>query len=252
VSRFAWFAALVLGLVLIAGQASHAAVSKTIYAWFDVDGGLNFRYADSSNVGSTVPPGTYTVNLNNNTADDYAVDHRFHLFGPGVDYTNPPGSVQTTFTVTFQAGGTYTIQDDLDPKNIHQTIVATTGVGSNPPSPTSTTPTSTTKKPTSSDITGSAVLPFRGALDATVYKSGKLALNRSGKAVSQIKQGRYTFSVDDESKLAGFTLKSLRGNPVTITSKVFVGAHNVTLTLKQGRWFYYSPGGKQLQFIVLS
>jgi hypothetical protein len=250
VSRFACFALVLFGLAFLPGQVSNAAVSQLIYAYFDVDGGLQFRYSDSSNVGNTIPPGAYTVNLNNNGADDLAVDHIFHIFGPGIDYKAANGNTQATFMVTFQAGATYTIQDDLDTK-IRQTIVATNATGPTP-APTSTTPSTSKTKPTSSDIVGSAVLPFRGALDATVYKSGKLALNRAGKAVSQIKQGRYTFSVDDESKLAGFTLKSLRGNPVTITSKVFVGAHNVTLTLKQGRWFYYSPGGRQLQFIVLS
>src|SRR4029079_10547846 len=110
-------------LVLVGG--AQPASSQTIYAWFDVDANINMRYVDNSSVGSTIPPGTYQVILNNNTADDYAVDHVFHIFGPGVDYKDPAGAVQTTFSATFQAGQTYTIQDDLDPKDIHQTFVAT-------------------------------------------------------------------------------------------------------------------------------
>src|SRR5437868_10801359 len=140
-------------LVFVGG--SNAAVSQTIYAWFDVDGNLNVRYVDNSSVGSTIPPGTYQVILNNNTADDYAVDHKFHLFGPGINYSPPTGAVQTTFSVTFQAGGTYTIQDDLDPAGHHQTVVATTAAGaaSSGSSSTSTTATGRTK-PTSCDIVG--------------------------------------------------------------------------------------------------
>src|ERR1700745_1327347 len=85
-------------LALVCG--SQAAVSQTIYAYFDVDGGLQFRYADSSNVGSTIPPGTYTINLNNNGADDLGVDHIFHIFGPGVDYKAANVDTQATFTAT--------------------------------------------------------------------------------------------------------------------------------------------------------
>src|SRR5689334_6380278 len=205
-------------------SGSQAAVSQTIYAWFDVDGNLNVRYVDNSNVGSTIPPGTYQVILNNNTADDYAVDHVFHLFGPGIDYRPPAGAVQTTFSVTFQAGGTYTIQDDLDPKDIHETILATSSPGAASSTATSSTPstssssTATNKKPTSSDIVGSQIVPFRGALDAIVFASGKLSLSRNGKTVTSLKQGRYTFSVDDESKKSGFNVQVLNGKVSTITT----------------------------------
>jgi hypothetical protein len=236
---------------------SHAAVSQTIYAWFDVDGNLNFRYVDNSNVGNTIPPGTYQIVLNNNTADDYAVDHRFHLFGPGVDYSPQGGAVQTTFTVTFQAGATYTIQDDLHPADHRQTLLATTAAGS--PSPgtsttgaTSTGSSGTTKKPTSSDIVGSAIVPFRGALDAIVYAGGKLSLTRAGKTVSSLKTGRYTFSIDDESKVDGFTVQAFHKQPVALTSAGFTGSRDVTIALKPGRWFFYSPGGRKNQFFVVS
>jgi hypothetical protein len=242
-------------LVLAAG--SHAAVSQTIYAWFDVDGNLNFRYVDNSNVGSTIPPGTYSIVLNNNTADDYAIDHKFHLFGPGVDYSPPSGAVQTTFSVTFQSGSTYTLQDDLHPADHRQTILATntpgaqTSTSSSPPS-TSPSTSSSTKKPTSSDIVGSEIVPFRGALDAIVYSSGKLSLTRAGKNVATLKTGRYTFSVDDESKARGFIVQAFRKKALTITSATFTGTHDVTLRLKPGRWFFYTPGGKKYQFFVVS
>src|SRR5262245_28620040 len=188
VLRVGWLAS----LVLVGG--AHAAVSQTIYAWFDVDGNLNVRYVDNSNVGSTIPPGTYQIVLNNNTADDYAVDHKFHLFGPGINYTPPSGAVQTTFSVTFQPGATYTVQDDLDPADHHLTIVATNTPTATTSGGTSTTTTpSGSTKPTSSDIVGSETVPFRGALDGIVFGNGALTLSRLGKKVSSLRAGRYTF-----------------------------------------------------------
>jgi len=243
-----WLAFLAVGV-----GGSHAAVSQTIYAYFDVDGGLQFRYADSSNVGSTIPPGTYTIILNNNGADDLGNDHIFHIFGPGVDFKAANVDTQATFTATFQAGATYTIQDDLDPKDIHQSILATSAPPpSSGTSTTKTTPTSGSTKPTSSDIVGSQVVPFRGSLDAIVYAGGKLSLTRFGKVVSSLKTGRYTFSVDDESKAAGFVVQALHKKPVTVTTGTFKGNQDVTLTLKPGRWFFYSKAAKKTQFFVIS
>jgi hypothetical protein len=97
---------------------------------------------------------------------------------------------------------------------------------------------------------GSAANPFRGSLDAIVFKSGKLSLSRNGKTVSSLKTGRYTFAVDDESKVAGFTVKSLRGRAVNVTTAAFVGSHSVTLTLAHGRWYFYWASGKRTAFFV--
>jgi hypothetical protein len=244
-----------LAMLLFAG-GSQAAVSQTIYAWFDVDGNLNVRYVDNSNVAGTIPPGTYQFVLNNNTADDYAVDHKFHLFGPGVNYTPPSGAVQTTFSVTFQAGGTYTIQDDLDPAAHRLTVVATTGGAgagtSSGGSPATGSPPTGSTKPTSSDIVGSEIVPFRGALDAIVYGDGNLALFRNNKRVSTLKAGRYTFFVDDESKTRGFTVQQLGKRAVSITTASFKGTHDLTLALKPGQWLFYSPGAKKSAFTVAS
>ena len=242
----------VVAALACAGGAS-AAVSQTIYAWFDVDGNLNVRYVDNSNVGSTIPPGTYQVILNNNTADDYAVDHKFHIFGLGVNYTPPSGAVQTTFSVTFQAGSTYTIQDDLDPADHHQTVLATNAApASSGGNTTTSTTASGTTKPTSSDIVGSAVVPFRGALDGIVFGDGKLSLSRLGKTVASLKTGRYTFFVDDESKTRGFTVQQLKGKAVAVTNGSFTGTHDLTITLRPGRWFFFSPGAKKNVFFVVS
>ena len=248
-SRSPLLVALIAAFVLVGG--SQAAVSQKLYAWFDVDGGLQFRYADSSNVGSTIPPGTYTINLNSNGADDYAVDHIFHLSGPGIDFKATNTNTQATFSVTFQSGATYVIQDDLDPK-IRQTIVATTAGGTSTSATTTTTPSSTAKtpKPTSSDIVGSGIVPFRGRLAATVNPAGKLALTIKGKAVSTLKAGLYTFTVVDKSTKSAFAVERLKASAITLTGVGYTGTHVKTINLKAGQWWFFSPPGAKHYFIV--
>jgi hypothetical protein len=245
---------LIVGVMalLVLSATAHGAVSQRIYAYFDVDGGLQFRYADSSNVGSTIPPGTYTLNLNNNGADDFGIDHIFHLTGPGVDYTAPNVDTTAVFSVTFQAGSTYRVFDDLNPK-ISQTILATTA-----PAPTTTsvlpatTPTSSSK-PTSSGVVGSAVgPPVLATLQATVSTGGKLSLTRNGRPVKSLKHGRYAFAVNDRSRLAGFTVSAPHRRSVVISSVVYLGRRSVTVNLTAGRWSFSTPGGAKQSFTVVA
>lgn len=247
--RSSLLVALIAALVWVGG--SQATVSQLIYAYFDVDGAIQFRYSDSSNVGSTIPPGTYTVNLNNNGADDLGVDHIFHLFGPGVDYKAANVNTQAVFTASFQAGSTYTAQDDLNPK-IHLTMLATTATPVGPAPTTTTTPTTTKKtpKPTSSDIVGSGIVPFRGKLAATVSVAGKLALTTKGKSVSTLKTGLYTFTVVDKSAKSGFAIQKLKASAIDLTGVAYKGTHVRTIDLKAGQWWFFSPSGKKNYFIV--
>ena len=76
---------LVAALALTLGS-SQAAVSSTIHAYFDADGHLMFTYNDGTQVSGTIPPGTYQVIYDNLGADDLAVDHAFHLSGPGLNF----------------------------------------------------------------------------------------------------------------------------------------------------------------------
>ena len=50
----------------------------------------------------------------------------------------------------------------------------------------------------------------------------------------------------------GFTVKSLRGKAVNVTTASFVGSHSMTLTLAQGRWYFYWGSGKKTTFFVAS
>ena len=67
-----------------------------------------------------------------------------------------------------------------------------------------------------------------------------------------LKAGRYTFSVDDQSRKLGSRLQVLNGKAQTITSAGYVGWQEVTLTLAPGRWSFFSPGGRRAGFVVLA
>jgi len=176
---------------------------------------------------------------------------QFQLTGPGVN-------IQTTLQdgdedkdlerATFQPGGTYVALDMNQPGVTRTTF--TTATSGSATGPTGTSSSSVSGGSAQQSLVGSAANPFRGALDATVYASGKLALVRNGKPVTTLKTGRWTFSVDDESRKAGFALAVLNGKALTVTSTTFTGSHDVTVELKPGRWSYFTPGGNRTTFFV--
>ena len=219
---------------------------------------------DSGAAVTSVPPGTYDVVVTtpfafgNGLASCLYV--QFHLTGPGVDLDTDLGQGDAEIeqhTVTLQPSATYTIQDDGRPAQTRRTFsTAASGTassgGSGSTGSGSSSSTGKVKGTPSVDIAGSALPPFRGALDAIVYKSGKLSLSRNGKTVNSLKTGRYTFSVDDESKTAGFSLQLLHGTSTAVTSVTYTGSHDVTMQLKPGRWFFFTPGGRKSVFFVTS
>ena len=208
-------------LALLTGM-SQAAVSSTIHAYFDADGHLMFTYLDGTQVSGTIPPGTYTVIYDNLGADDLAVDHAFHLSGPGINFAPPATVVQSTFNVTFTANSTYTLQDDLHPNLERRTFVASTSGGGSD-TPTVATPTTTPKSTTkavSNDVVGAdlvnpAKLPLRGTLTGAISATGKLTLLYKGKVVGELKTGQvqvHDRRPDAEARLQGAAPQEGRGD----------------------------------------
>jgi len=113
------------------------------------------------------------------------------------------------------------------------------------------TPGSGKSAPTSNNIVGSAIAPFRGTLAGSVAATGKLKLMIDGKAVTSLKTGRYTIAVTDRSPKSGFTVQESRAGATTVTGVAFVGKHSVTLTLRPGQWFFYPTFvGTKTYFLV--
>jgi hypothetical protein len=232
-----------------------------LYIVFHAGHTITVSLANGAPVGTTsgaptvIAPGLYNLFMDDSAAVEGPI---FDLKGPGVSFVEDMfygDNPSETFTTTFLPGSTYTWRNDEQPNIVFTFVTSGGGTSSSTGGAGSASPGSTAASgggTASQDIVGSGVIPFRGALDAIVYAGGKISLSRNGKKVSSLKAGRYTFSVDDESKTAGFTVKSLRGKPTTVTSAAFVGSHDVTVNLKAGRWFFYSLGRTQTTFFVTS
>ncbi|HZQ63598.1 MAG TPA: hypothetical protein VFA66_00020 [Gaiellaceae bacterium] len=255
----------VAALALAPAAAAAPAAGGTLYVTWQQGVAINLSLPDGTPVtsASVIPPGSYAVIIFNNFRDDESIARMFHLRGPGVDYQtdlNQGEQVQETWAVTFQPSSTYTWDDDYRPGQVSGSFrtsatAAPAGQATGGSASGGTAPGGKAAKggtTANADVAGAAVLPFRGALDAIVSKAGKLTLYRLGKKVARLKSGRYTFSVDDESKRSGFAVQQLRRKAVTVTTGRFVGSHDLTIALRPGQWWFFSPGGARHYFIVVA
>ena len=178
----------------------------------------------------------------------------FSLTGPGVSWSsnlNQARIYSDQTTVTLLPSSTYVAIDANHPGPA-QRVFSTTATGSSssllvPGQSTSAGPSTAE---TQDSLIGSAVVPFRGDLQASVTVSGKAALLSGGKAVSTLKAGRYEIVATDRSTRGGFFVRKTSRKPVTITAVSFVGPKKVRVHLSAGIWTYYSTDGKPTQFIV--
>ena len=262
------FLGLLLAVILAAAVAAAARADlPTLYVDYSI-ADCTFRFTNDSGASVTsIAPGTYQVVIEtpqplglfdlSGRTDLYACKGfvSFRLTGAGINLQTTleyGDSAFEQYPETFQAGATYTVQDDNNVAGTRRSFTVATS-GSAPVVASAAGTGSTSKKGTpSTDLTGSAVVPFRGALDAIVPASGKLSLSRNGRKVASLKTGRYTFAVDDESKSTGFSVQVLNGKPTALTSVGFVGSHDVTIRLKPGRWTFFTPGGPRSTFFVVA
>ena len=216
----------------------------------------------------TIPPGTYQVILNNDVPDIRDTDHMFHFSGPGVIVLTDMGagdSKTEAYTETLAPNATYVFQDDLQP-GVGRIVITTSATAASGGSTGSTGSGSTSgsggtssntggKSGTTSNSSilsgGTAKAAFRGSLAGVVSSGGAITLRKDGKAVTQLKAGRYTITVVDKAPAGSFTIQKIRSPAHTLTGSRFVGRHTTTLTLTAGQWFYYpSFTGKKTYFIV--
>ncbi|HEX4519588.1 MAG TPA: hypothetical protein VH063_08430 [Gaiellaceae bacterium] len=256
-----------LAFALAFGQAAAHAAAPTLYAHYAANCAFSL-VDDSSSAVTTVPPGQYQIAVdtpyafgNGGAACDYV---QFHMTGPGVDISTTLSfgdSVAELFTVTLAPSSTYVVAETGKVPSQRSFSVAATGtaVGTAGGSPGSGSSGSGTKSGGSSGGSGTSPIgtklpvdPFRGALVGTVSAAGKLTLKLSGKRVASVKSGRYSVTVTDSSKRAGFILQEVRKGARTVSGIAALGKHSATVDLKSGQWFFYGTFvGKKSYFIVL-
>src|SRR5262249_5542616 len=151
--------------------------------------------ADGTPVGTTtgaptvIPPGAYVMYLN----DESGAVMQFDPQGPGVQLDTAMSfgeEAESTFPVTFAPSSTYSFRDDLQPYGAVWSFASSaSAVASSQPGPaqagTGGSAGSGSSAPRSSgaasgDVVGSAVVPFRGTLVASVSPSGAVRLSSKG------------------------------------------------------------------------
>ena len=258
---------LALALGAVAGADGAARDYPTIDVVFNANNTISATLngaplGSSSGAPTTIQPGTYNMSFTNPT---YVSDIQFHLEGPGVklvtnmSYGEEPSEI---WVETFAPSSTYTWKDDLNPAPVFTFVtsngasVGTANSGSAGSSAgKSSTPISSGKtgKASSTDVVGSALVPLRGTLVGTVTPAGTLSLKLAGKPVQSLEAGRYTFTIADASKKAGFNLQQIKSPPIPLTTLAFTGKRTKTLTLKAGQWLFYPTFvGRKTYFIVTS
>ncbi len=242
-------------LVLCLTGAAAAADPPPLYLTYRANGTLGVSLADGSSIGSgtTIPPGPYWVTFTNDFPAERDGVHKWHIFGAGIDIwtdLNCSDSTIEQYLETLHAGSTYTVQDDYHPSL--QVVFRTAATGSS----TAGGSTAATAKAKgvvhNSDVVGSRLLPYMGALAASVSTAGKLQLMRAGKPVSvgKLTRGRYTITVVDRSPKAGFTLRQARSAAMPLTDADFVGRKSLRVALDAGTWTFFSGGGPHTSFVV--
>jgi plastocyanin len=237
--------------------SAHHAVSSTLHAFVHDDESIGLTYDDGSPVGNqsrvppTIPPGTYTVKVIDDTTQ-----HNFHLTGPGVEQSTGIGDMASpTWTVTFQAGGQYEFLCDEHPDFMYgyfNGAGASSGGSSSGGSSGGSSSGGTSSGGTSSGgstssggktSSGGTTSTLLGTLIGRVNPAGKLTLTYGGIPVTKVKAGRYKITVADKSPKRSFLVQRIGSAATTVTSVAYVGTHSVTVNFLAGKWDFFTSAG---------
>lgn len=173
---------------------------------------ISLRNADGSAV-RHLDPGSYTI-----TVSDNAIEHNFHLFGPGVEQATDVEAMGTVvWEVTF-TDGTYTFRCDPHASTMRGTF--TVGAVQPPPPP----PAKLSGRVTSRLIT---------------------LKTSAGTRVTSLLENTYKLTVSDMSKTQNFHLTG-----PGVNRKTGVGARvkkTWTLVLRPGKYTYRSDKSRKLR-----
>jgi hypothetical protein len=247
----------------VAAPSMQAADLPTLYVDYRDD--CTFRLTnDAGATVTSVAPGSYQVAISTeepfgsyplSTLSDLTAcrgNVSFRMTGPGVDvFTTLDGGDSTfaIFGVVLQAGGTYTLQDDRNVAGTRRTIASSSSTPA--VTPTSRPSTATAPKPEAKPNLD-AVGKVKGKLAASVTTAGKLALTYKGKPVSELRSGRYSITVLDETSRSGFKLQRRGKAATTVSTKAFLGRRTVTVALARGQWMFYSSPSAKHYFVVIA
>src|SRR4029450_5975935 len=155
--------------------------------------------------------------------------------GPGVNLISNMSygeQISEVWVEVFAPSSTYTWKDNFKPAQVCTFVTSTPPSVGTPNSGSagassgkSSTPISSGKtgRSSSTDVVGSASVSFPGTLVGTGRASGPPRVQLSGKPVQNLKAGKYTFSIADGSKKAGFNVQQIKSSPITITTTTFTG-----------------------------
>jgi hypothetical protein len=172
---------------------------------------ISLRNADGSTV-THLDPGTYDISVTDN-----AIEHNFHLSGPGVDQaTDVEGTGPVSWRVTF-TDGTYRFVCDPHAASMRGTFT----VGSVPPPP-----------------------PPPGKLSGKVT-ARTITLMKGGSRVRSVAENTYKVTITDSSKTQNFHLTGPGVNKKTgVAAKT---RKTWTLSLKPGKYTYRSDKNRRLK-----
>jgi len=176
---------------------------------------ISLRNADGTGV-THLDPGTYDI-----AVDDRAIEHNFHLRGPGVDrFTEVETTGTTTWTVTF-TDGTYNYQCDPHPTQMRRSFT----VGNVPPPPPPPPPP--------------------GQLSGKVTAKAITLKTSSGSRVRSVVAKTYRLTVSDSSNKQNF---HLTGPGVNRKTGIRAKARATwTLRLRPGKYTYRSDNNRRLK-----
>jgi hypothetical protein len=276
VRRFAALIA-VLALTAVLLPAAQAGSRQTVLPTLYVDYSMNCTFVITDDDGrrvTSIAPGTYQILVRTvvvfalvdlSGIEDFTACKsfvQFQITGPGVNIftTLQEGDEdKEMFKETFQANSTYTAVELLRP-TVARVAFSTTSSSTTPNAPaTPYVPSANAGKPTqSTDIVGSARKPttLRGTLNASVSAAGKLSLTLNGKPVGSLKEGRYTTTITDASKKAGFIFLFLNKNGLAISSVnatgvKYTGKRTIPISLKKGQWSFVATSGSKKTFFIV-
>ena len=251
---------LVAGLLVAPAAQARTAAAPTLLVEFYPDGLITVTLPDGTPVGSTsgsptlIPAGYYTVLMSG--PGGCVQLPLFDLRGPGASIVSDMngGEVDaSSFNAYFLPNSTYTWRTDRGLSSAVHTFATSSSVAGSVGVQSGTTTTSSAGKPTSDDIVGSDVAPYRGTLTGVVSAGGRLTVAFNGKSVTTLKPGRYTISVTDRSSSSGFLLQKAKQKATSITGAAFIGKHSAKVDLTAGTWIVTPrPGQTTFSLVVKS